>query len=235
MFKLSFKEFVNKGCNENFYVGTGNPNAPILLVGKESAIDLNDTFGMNHYFSNAKAWQNHCNNNTCEILEYVVQQDHPLSKGWGSNTWSKYQKLLDLVREKSTHRKVDFLKYAFTTEVNDSPSLKTSNAIKDGLKQRKELFKNTDFIQEFPIVILACSNYFVNSGDTMEINNVFGVEYANICKIYTKYNWFYVHYNSNKTKMVIHTRNLNSNVKAELLEDLAKLIEEHLSKLKIQL
>ncbi|MDR0229869.1 MAG: hypothetical protein LBI72_12525 [Flavobacteriaceae bacterium] len=235
MFKTSFKEFVNHGCNKDFFIGTGNPNASILLVGRESAIDPNDSFGMNQYSANARTWQNHCDNNTCEVLEYIVQQGDSLSKGWGSNTWSKYQKLLDLVRQKSTHRKVDFLRYAFTTEINDAPSLRTSMALKDSLKQRKELFKNTDFIQEFPIVILACSNYFVNSGDTMEINNVFGVEYANICKIYTKYNWFYVHYNSDKTKMVIHTRNLNSNVKSELLEDLAILIKDHLNKLKIQL
>ncbi|MFM9402738.1 hypothetical protein ACKLNQ_12465 [Myroides odoratimimus] len=235
MYKISFKEFVNKGVQDEFFVGTGNPNASVLIVGKESAIDNKDVIRMNQYKCNAQTWQNHYKNNTCEVLEYAIDYSNPLNKSWGSNTWSKYQKLIDLIRGVESTKYVDFLKYVFTTEINDSPSLTTSKAIKDSLNQRKELFKNTDFIQEFPVVVLACSNYFVNSGELLEINNVFGVKYADVCKVYTKYNWFYVHYNQDRTKMVIHTRNLNSNVKAELIEDLAVLIKEHLNKLEIQL
>ncbi|MHC5311040.1 hypothetical protein ACYSNM_13435 [Myroides sp. LJL116] len=235
MHKKSFKDFVNRGVQESFYVGTGNPNSSILLVGREAAIDINDVNRINEYNQNAKTWQVHCQRNTCEILEYLVEENSPLNRGWGRNTWSKYQKLFDLLRDKQTTKYVDFLKHAFTTEINDSPSLVTAHAKVDKLNSRKQLFKNSAFIQQFPIVILACSDYFVNSDDKFEINEVFDVNYAGECEIYSKYNWFYVHYNSDKTKMVIHTRNLNSNVKNQLLGDLAEKIKEHLNRLELKL
>jgi len=38
MYKKDFIEFVENGLNE-FYIGTGNPNSKILIIGKESAIE----------------------------------------------------------------------------------------------------------------------------------------------------------------------------------------------------
>jgi hypothetical protein len=74
----------------------------------------------------------------------------------GKNTWSKYQRLSDYIWEKESQKfKVDFLKYAFTTEINDSPELNTSNADKSSLNTRKKSYKESDFIQNFPVIVIA--------------------------------------------------------------------------------
>ena len=84
-----FKELVKCANQNNFYVGIGNPKAKILFVGKESAITPEYINGKELYSSNAKDWQKHIDKNTCETLEYPVDKNHPLRKGWGKNTWSK--------------------------------------------------------------------------------------------------------------------------------------------------
>lgn len=91
MYTEDFIEFVKKGIN-NFYIGTGNPNSKILIIGKESAIETTDLQSFEWYVNNAQDWQNRIENKTCEVLEYHVDEKHPLRKSWGKNTWSKYQK-----------------------------------------------------------------------------------------------------------------------------------------------
>lgn len=159
MYSESFKCFVRKGVDK-YFVGTGNPNAPILFIGKESTISSKNHTEIKWYSQNAHDWQKHILENTCETLEYDVNETHVLRKGWGKNTWSKYQRLSDSILEKESQKfKVDFLKFAFTTEINDSPELNTSNADKCSLNTRKKLFNESDFIQNFPVIVLACSNY----------------------------------------------------------------------------
>lgn len=46
-------------------------------------------------------------------------------------------------------------------------------------------------------------------------------------------NWFFTHFNNDKTKLVIHTRQLSANVKTDLLKDMGKVIREHLKNLKL--
>lgn len=234
MFSESFKRFVNQGLN-NYFIGTGNPNANILLIGKESAISPVDTSGRFWYSNNAKDWQNHIDNSSCEILEYAVVNDHPLRKGWGKNTWSKYQKLSDCIWNKpSKPYHVDFLKTTFTTEINDSPEKNTAIADKSGLNERKTLFKNSDFIQSFPVVVLACSDYIKNNDEIREIDEIFNVTYdgdENGKFWFNKGNWFFVHHNADSSKIVIHTRQLSADVKNELLESMGEIIRKHLIKI----
>lgn len=232
MYKKDFIEFIEKGIN-NFYVGTGNPNSKILIIGKESAIETNDLQSFEWYGNNAKDWKNHIENKTCEVLEYFVDKKHPLRKSWGKNTWSKYQKLSDYILEKESENfKVDFLKHIFTSEINDSPSKTTSKADKKNISSRKEILKKSKFIQNFPVVVLACSNYITNDENSREINDIFEVEYIGGeigTKFYSAGNWYFLHYNKNKTKLVIHTRQLSTNVNNELLKDLAEIIRKHLT------
>lgn len=225
-----FKDFVANGVNQNYYIGTGNPNAKILFVGKESAIDKDESVRMHEYSANANNWKEFINNNSCEGLSYPVNKEHVLRKGWGKNTWSKYQKLSDIIMQRESKPfHVDFLENVFTTEINDSPQKNTALADKSTLSKRKELFMSSKFIQDFPVVVLACSDYFKNNDEIREIDTVFNVKY-NDGKRYTPSNWFYTHYNSDKSKLVIHTRQLSANVKPELLEDMGKIICEHINR-----
>lgn len=238
MYSEEFKKFVTDGVKNEYFVGTGNPNAKILFIGKESAIRENDSNHAKWYKKNAKDWKQHIEQNTCEILQYPVTEGHVFRKEkcWGKNTWSKYQKLTNHIfeREEKPYY-IDFLEDVFTTEINDSPSKNTNSADKSNLNERKRLFKDSEFIQDFPVVILACSNYIKNNDDVREIDEIFDVHYDDKYekKIYTKSNWFFSHYNENKTKLVIHTRQLSANVKPELLEDMGKLIRSFLIKQKI--
>ena len=246
MYPNSFKCYVEKcicekNPDKNLFVGTGNPNAHILIIGKESAISKNRSEN-DWYFNNAINWSNHIQNNTCEILEYDVHEkkgsieEHPLKKGWGKNTWSKYQRLFDFIREKAAPAyRVDFLKSAFTTEINDSPSSKTSNADKGSIGEKKLLFKESAFIQDFPVVVLACSNYIKNNDKAREIDDIFNVTYDGDTDgkyTYSKGNWFFTHHNADKTKLVIHTRQLSANVDDKMLEDMAEVIRNHLKEVK---
>lgn len=228
-----FADFVTNAVDENCYVGTGNPNAKILFVGKESKITADNLEGRKIYSRNANDWKLNVDNNTCEYLNYPVPKDHELRKGWGRNTWSKYQKLTDIIFAKETNPfHVDFLENVFTTEMNDSPAEKAALADKSSLNKRKELFKNSKFIQQFPVVVLACSDYIKNNNDIREIDDVFKVTVAD-GKKYTPANWYYLHYNEDKTRLVVHTRQLSANVKPELLEDMGRSIREHLLKVGI--
>lgn len=232
MYSEEFKDYVNNGINK-YFIGTGNPNAKILFIGKESAISEDDTESIRKYNSNASDWSVHIKNSTCEVLSYPVDKEHifRIKKSWGKNTWSKYQKLSDYIfnkEEKPYH--IDFLEEVFTTELNDAPSKNTSSANKGSLNERKELLRRSTHIQSFPVVILACSNYIKNNDEVREIDKMFGVNYKDEYekKVYSKTNWFYSHYNEDKKKLVIHTRQLSSNVTPELLKDMGVLIRKHL-------
>lgn len=214
-------------------MGIGNPNAKILFVGKEPAIDKNNEQGLAYHSQNGNFWNDKISNNEVDIYEYDVDADHVfrVEKSWGKNTWSKYQQLTDLIMEKDTRPNyIDFLKVVFTTELNNAPSKTTQAAEKESLNERKTFFKNSQFIQDFPIVVLACSDYIQNNDKVREIDEVFGVEYvpAQHAREYSSGNWYFPHYNQDKTKLVIHTRQLSANVDAILLEDIAKEIKAFL-------
>ena len=101
---------------------------------------------------------------------------------------------------------------------------------KSRLINRKKEFFTSDFIQNFPVIVLACSDYIKNNDEVREIDDIFSVKYKDEYehKVYTKSNWFYSHYNEDNTKLVIHTRQLSANVMKELLENMGEVIKKHL-------
>lgn len=229
MYSNKFIDHVEFCFPEN-YIGIGNPNADILIIGKEP--NITEQASLAEYQKNATFWKDKTAKNKADIFEYPVTRDHPLYKSWGKNTWSMYQTLMDKVREnKAPGYYVDFLKDVFTTEMNDSPSKNTTSADKTGIGNQKQLFKESAFIQGFNVVILACSNYIKNNETNREIDDIFGVRYDGDKTgryYYSKTNWFYTHHNATGDKLVIHTRQLSTNVRNELLNDMATIVREHL-------
>ena len=129
----------------------------------------------------------------------------------------------------------DFEELIFTTEMSEIPQKNTRNAkrnpeFESKLAKRKQEFFKSDFIQNFPVIVLACSDYIKNNDEIREIDEIFGVHYKDEYekKIYTKSNWFFSHYSNDKTKLVIHTRQLSTNVMSELLANMGEVIRKHL-------
>ena len=221
MYSESFKKLVEESLDET-YIGRGNPNSKILFVGKEySKANENAEF-------DAKYWKDKISKNE------AVHLTHKKEVGEG-HTWTKYQHLHDYIFERPKTDMFNFEELIFTTEMSEIPQKNNRDAHTNPdflprLNKRKQEFFKSDFIQNFPVIVLACSDYIKNNDEIREIDDIFGVHYKEEYekKIYSKSNWYYSHYNDDKTKLVIHTRQLSANVMAELLEDMAKLIRQHL-------
>ena len=121
--------------------------------------------------------------------------------------------------------------------MSEIPQKNTRNASKNiefkpKLIKRKIDFFKSKFIQDFPVIVLACSNYITPT----EIYEIFDVAF----EIGGKYpdddstsmqSHFWIHYNkdkNNKPKLVIHTRQLSVDVSNELLKEMGKVIRNHL-------
>jgi len=239
-----------KECKENgTYIGTGNPNSKILIVGKETATDIENkanrdehyvrfqTENLQDFKENAFKWDLNIKNNVevNSIPNWIGGKDSPLTSNplfpykslhpkelKEGQTWRKYQKLHDLIFLNDftslKEKEIDFHNNFFLTEMNSSPAKFTKDADKSGIPSRKQFFKESNFFQNFPVVVLACSNYI--NGD--EIKEIFDVSF------YKQYGdgkqLFWTHYNSDKTKLVIHTRQLSTNVSNDLLKEIANEI-----------
>lgn len=204
--------------------GQGNPNADILIIGKESTDTSKDLISK-----------------TIIRCRDINERDAPRLIEFSNHTWANYQKLINIIynRESVFSDKWDFEKYAFTTEMNNKPSKRSrlTKDIKEGINQRLEFLKQSEFIQSFPVVILACSNYISNNEEKgYKINETFRVKFDDerneegqpVGKhFYNKNYWFYTHHCTDRAKLVIHTIQL-SQIKKELFEDMASIICKHL-------
>ena len=78
--------------------------------------------------------------------------------------------------------------------------------------------------------------YMAGAGHTYQNGSPYTNGDKNRDKIGTKFysagNWYFLHYNKDETKLVIHTRPLSANVNNELLKDLAEIIRKHLNERK---
>ncbi|WP_159521352.1 hypothetical protein [Sunxiuqinia indica] len=256
MYSKEFNDLVEKGVKENFYLGTGRPDSRILIVGKEVAIgNANDLEIQNrkNYLNNAIDWKSNIKKNIVEVSEnweidrYLQDEsarNNPLFAFKGvkiadhkaGQTWRKYQKLHDQIFkiDSDNEKAYDFQERFFITEMSDNPFPTTSKAkkldeFKIKLQERKETFFKSEFIKQFPVVVLACGDYIHNGNEIREIDEIFEVTYAGDERgkyWYSKGNWFYIHHNRDRSKLVIHTRQLSANVKGEMLFEMGKVIRE---------
>ncbi len=226
-YSKEFKDLVTSSVKKNVYIGIGNPSASILFVGKEAS-----SKGKNGY---TEEWKRHIENSTCQILAYPIS-DKPELKNPG-NTWRKYQKLHDYIfkekeENKDTKNRIDFLENVFTTEMSEKSNPNTTEAqkkpdFKENLKNRRETFFRSDFIKQFPVVVLACGNYIRYYDNANQIEDTFGVVFQEE-KGNVKNQKFWTHFNSDKPKLVIHTRQLSGYVSNKLLEGMASEIKQFL-------
>ncbi|PJB57394.1 MAG: hypothetical protein CO098_11690 [Bacteroidetes bacterium CG_4_9_14_3_um_filter_41_19] len=260
-------EYIIQNEEKDSFIGLGYPNAKILIVGKEVAtnsesLDPLEQQNTISFKNNVLDWKKNIEEkkDPRQISNWIFERDlklenvdnNPLFAFKGtikkntSDTWKKYQKLHDIIYhgeiDENNKLELDFQKDFFISEMSNYPSPKTRSAqqienFKVNLEKRKYSFFKSNFIQQFPIVILACSNYIWNKDNEMQINEIFNVQFDSGKRfsrgeyIFSKNNKFWVHYSSDGKKLVIHTRQLSMNVKNSMLMELGKQIKMHLAKL----
>ena len=225
------------------FIGTGNPLAKILIIGKEVAIDKdkNPDVYKKEILNNFNDWNNLVDFNLDTIKDKDWYNYSPLYPYKGqefkiinkennnagtSRTWYNYQKILKFITEGTDNKFIDFHKNIFITEVNSSPSLKTADANRDSIKFRKEHLLSSDFFQNFPIVIISGIGYFNIIDGNNEIENIFDVEFKEQKFANFSSQPYWIHFNKDRTKIVINTHQLSIGISDKLLKDIANEIKE---------
>jgi len=157
--------------NGEFYIGTGNPNSKILIIGKELGFKDDVEQKKREITDNIPNWKKNISENI--TIEKLTTEYNPLFpyykweiKLGEGHTWSKYQKLMNYLTENNEC----FHEKSFLTELNHVPA-KISKPKPILSEERLRFIKNSTFFQNFKIIILACGKY-LNEGKIQEIFEV---------------------------------------------------------------
>lgn len=215
-----------KNVGNPFYIGFGNPNAEVLIFGKEKAFSETEEKKLKYEsISNPKEWKDYVENSTTYRKEpyypntnYVnaFYPYHTTNKS--GRTWQKYELLINKIYDKSDFNHNDFFKDAFLSEINYKPS-KTSKIKKFKDPIRIE-FLNNDFFKSFKVIFLACADYL----SAPQIQEIFNVKFfqdlsqpRNRIRIY-----------KNENLIVINTRQLSFDVSDKYINTIAEIAKEHI-------
>lgn len=250
-FELLLNDLERENTEDYFkYIGTGNPNADILIIGKEASIskDKQSNQYNSETVSNFSDWKNILDKEDFdqkripqpEVVEYqtplypykgqLLKIDNGTNKG-ASRTWMTYQKLYNCICNKEDNNKIDFHEGVFITEVNAEPSPKTSNAETSTVEFRKGSILSSQFIKDFPIVILAGVGYFDtikhNPKDLNEIERIFDVRFMQKKVADEKESQpYWIHWNNDKTRLLINTYQLSMGIADKLLDAIAEEVKK---------
>ena len=165
-----------KFLSNPFYIGYGNPNAEILFLGKEKAIDVAGSPEIFFYESinNILQWEQLSIgynedlklefNPLCPQSYHKEKNNHTIKK---RDTWGMYAEIVKGISSNEEISHDNFFNYCFTTEVNFIPS-KYSDHLKLH-SERTELLQR-QFYKNFKYVIIGA----IGSIDTEKINEIFG-------------------------------------------------------------
>lgn len=240
MYEQDFLALLNRcknqyGFQDDFIIGSGNPASDVLLVGREPSSDAFMTNTLGHYLNVASG-------KGLDIWTHIKREEYnPVTKQpnhWrsGKTLWVQYQKLCDIIYpdfKKDRREIIDFEEHVFCSEMNGSPSSRTWAANKESVPIRKKLFFTDSFFNRFPVIILACGNYIQNSShnpEEREIDRIFHVAFFEERNCGDR-NAFWIHYNEDKTRLVIHTRNLCADVSKDLIVCIGKEVHDFLHRM----
>lgn len=226
-------------------MGTGNPESKILIIGKECAVDSKeqvdtDTLKRREYellHQNLNGWEAVIYPERFTAAQrtqaFPVLFPHPGQKnkpdrnrnGGTSDTWVKYQKICDAVYHQGVPSEtINFHDRIFITEMNQIPSAWSAHQDKwmrkESVARRQVMFRECRFFQQFPVVILACGPYPREMG--FDIEETFRVQWDR--QIRGKARQFYNLHQASDHRIVIHTRQLSTDVSDGLIENLRREI-----------
>ncbi len=234
-----FVDVLNYCKKNNLYLGEGNSNAKILLIGKEAGMNNAESKELNNSSDKFKYIENLSN-------ETVINNLFSLSNDYGNlglpklkadiaynPTWSNYQRLINLIKgideqeiKRGSKNNWDFLNDCFITEISQIRLPKSnylvengfSNSIKEeSIKNRAKLFQEP-FFRKFPIVIIACGKDYIDNHNfeyDFNIERDFDVCFTGktieVLKEGDKKRWYNIHYQKKGIpRLVIHTRQFST-------------------------
>ncbi|MDR0801343.1 hypothetical protein [Fluviicola sp.] len=225
-----------KKIESNHYVGLGNLNAKILFIGKEPGVEV----GSEIYDGTARSWSE-------KQFDYSKSYIPPKKSSIRNlnHTWQRYQKLYDLILQnlnihqgyqKKDKYEISFIENVFTTELSNLHAKTTFEAKQHEnfaaeLEKRKKILFRSNFISQFPIVVIfANDNQYIETypGEVCELFKVKfdGLhDYSGKDKI-----WVHSAVSESQPKLLIHTRQLTNSISSELIKNLALLITEFIQK-----
>lgn len=281
-----FKAVVKTGN----YIGTGNPNAKILIIGCECAIgkDRDSKQYKDEIEGNALNWQKNINyanrgvrveiaDNRSDINPlypfkgqiqkwYREKKDKngnvikKYGEGGTSRTWLNYQKLYNEIFDYSAKEAINFHEKIFITEFSTITAPSKRSIIEDktlnedgktlkeqrqeSIKKRAKIFKDYEFFQKFPIVIVATGGAPYVDNNNVKLWKIFNVDYKEVESRKIKEEngkagkvYYNIHRNKigQSPKLVIHTWQFGACISNVFLETIALLCRTFIKENKIEL
>lgn len=222
LYRPEFIELLKNPKWQNAYIGQGNPNAKILIIGREHGFNSIEQRNL-EIEKNHEQWIRIVSGDESTELGYsprhcYAQREQKFriapTTGGTSATWYVYQKMINsIIPHPMPLNKLDFFEYSFITEFsavnrgnnsdnNEVDILATATSI----AERTPLLSSA-FYRTFPIVILSCGDYF----DQYKINieRMFDVKWEGQTREVLLRNgkkaWLNMHYSNDRRRIVIHT------------------------------
>ena len=250
MYTEKFKQVVQYCKQNNLFVGYGNPNGKVLVIGKEAAHvakeDLADHLEKKKeelLQSNVAQWEHILS--TGEVPNY--DGEHPISdenplyaygnqfnkkdirkegkpyNGGTSDTYTKYEKLYEqLFLQGEKLKKINFQKEFFITELSDYPTKESYN------DKEVEALRQQSIEERKPLFALPFFKDFpiviVAAGDypsRYQIDLEKTFDVVYKEEIEVRKDRYFLHFSKDNKRILIHTRQLSNSVSDELIAAIA--------------
>ena len=173
MFRKEFVDLVNHSNWRDKFIGYGNPDADILIIGQEAADDKESKNYKEFYAPNQSQWKVTIENNCLPQTEKFVPsfpfktQKATIRSGDGYSgaTWYWYQRLHDQIYPdaKDPNGNINFFERIFITELNGEPRKNHKDKqenIKSQIAKRFDIMRETkSFWSHFKVVLFLCGSY----------------------------------------------------------------------------
>ena len=250
MYTEKFKQVVQYCKQNNLFVGYGNPNGKVLVIGKEAAHvakeDLTDHLEKKKeelLQSNVAQWEHILS--TGEVPNYdgerPISDENPLYaygnqfnkkdirkegkpyNGGTSDTYTKYEKLYEqLFLQGEKLKKINFQKEFFITELSDYPTKESYNDKEiEALRQQSIEERKSLFALPF---FKDFPIVIVAAGDypsRYQIDLEQTFDVVYKGEIEVRKDRYFLHFSKDNKRILIHTRQLSNSVSDELIAAIA--------------
>ena len=250
MYTEKFKQVVQYCKENNLFVGYGNPNGKVLVIGKEAAHvakeDLADHLEKKKeelLQSNVAQWEHILS--TGEVPNYdgerPISDENPLYaygnqfnkkdirkegkpyNGGTSDTYTKYEKLYEqLFLQGEKLKKINFQKEFFITELSDYPTKESYN------DKEIQALRQQSIEERKPLFALPFFKDFpiviVAAGDYPNRYQIDLEETFDVVykgEIEVRKDRYFLHFSKDNKRILIHTRQLSNSVSDELIAAIA--------------